>query len=96
MCATRSSRPASADGRVVSTADVLAACGIDPASPCAGMMTYQWPDFGIPPTEQPFFLYACKVAYHCEVVHRVVVRRPPLHNDESQPSSSRPTTTEVI
>ena len=68
VCATCSSRPASADGRVVSTADVLAACGIDPASPCAGMMTYQWPDFGIPPTEQPFFLYACKVAYHCEVV----------------------------
>ncbi len=38
------------------TGDVLAACGV--SEECAGALTFQWGDLGLPPAEQPFVLHA--------------------------------------
>lgn len=55
-------------GSRASTSQVLAACGLDPASAdpetrqVAGVLTYFWPDVGLPPDATPFAVGASKIA----------------------------------
>ena len=41
------------------------------------MMTYQWPDLGLPPSEQPFLIYARIAARQCKAGAKAGARPSP-------------------